>query len=56
MKKIIVCLVMLLVMDNVFPQTIWRTGIDLTNCFLQQNGDVHCYDSRTGRKFVLKRI
>lgn len=59
MKKtlaILVFMLSLMVVDNLLAQTIWKSGLDLTNCFLQPNGDVHCYDSNTGRKFVLKKI
>lgn len=59
MKKtlaILLFMLSLIIMDNVFSQTIWRSDLNLTNCFLQPNGDVHCYDAETGRKIILKRI
>lgn len=30
-------------------------AIDTSNCFLQQNGDLVCYDKKTGRRIVLKK-
>lgn len=60
MKKfiaIILFMLSLVVLDNVYASGyVWRSGIDLTNCFLQPNGDMHCYDSQTGRKIVVKKI
>jgi len=47
----------LVALDNLHASGyIWRSGLDLTNCFLQQNGDVHCYDKNTGRTIVLKKV
>lgn len=60
MKKLIVIgifMIALISLENLHASgDIWKSGIDLTNCFLQQNGDVHCYDKRTGKKIILKTV
>lgn len=60
MKKFIVIgifMMSLVALDNLHASGyIWRSGLDLTNCFLQPNGDVHCYDKNTGRIIVLKKV
>lgn len=60
MKKFIVIgifMISLVALDNLYAAGyIWRSGLDLTNCFLQQNGDVICYDKNTGRTIVLKKV
>ena len=29
--------------------------LDLTNCFLQQNGNLICYDKKTGKQITIRQ-
>lgn len=51
MKKILLCLLMLFLLDNSVAQ-----AHSDAECFLQLNGDTVCYDKKTGRKYILKRV